>query len=83
MNKRDIAFIDVREEAECTLPSADGGSETSTRFCDLYRKEFKGTWMTGFKYTLETADYVIQNGISDLVCFGEAFIANADLVERF
>lgn len=48
-----------------------------------FRKMYKGTLMVNRGFTRETGNAIIESGIADLVSFGEPFIANPDLVERF
>ena len=51
--------------------------ETAKHFRSIY----KGTLMINFDAI--TANKVITDGIGDLVSFGEVYIGNPDLVERF
>ena len=53
------------------------------RFNDKYKSQFKGTWISGFGYTYDTATEHIQKGITDMVAFGWLYVTNADLVEKF
>lgn len=53
------------------------------RLLPIIRKLFKGSLMINATFTRETADQVIAAGEADLVSFGELFISNPDLVERF
>jgi N-ethylmaleimide reductase len=39
--------------------------------------------MTNGGYTLDSANAAISTGMADLVAFGNLYIANPDLVERF
>jgi N-ethylmaleimide reductase len=47
------------------------------------RREFSGAWMVNNGYTREMADEAVTSGYADLVAFGQLYIANPDLVERF
>ncbi len=47
------------------------------------RNVYEGNYMANLGYTKETANIAIQNGNADLVSFGDLFISNPDLVERF
>jgi N-ethylmaleimide reductase len=50
---------------------------------NIARNHFKGAlWVNG-GYDFETAQQAVQSGAADAVVFGKAFIANANLVERF
>ncbi len=48
-----------------------------------YRQFYKGTYMINRGFDKDTANRAIEDGIADLVSFGELYIANPDLVERF
>lgn len=48
-----------------------------------YRKLYNGTCMINGGFTRDSANLAIEEGYADIVSFGEAFIANPDLVERF
>ena len=47
------------------------------------KKQFGGVFIANEKYTQEQADQVIAAGEADAVAFGQLFIANPDLPERF
>lgn len=47
-----------------------------------FRPLYAGTLIVAGGYTLERANAVLQEGLADLVAFGQLFIANPDLVER-
>jgi N-ethylmaleimide reductase len=49
----------------------------------FFRPLFSGPIIVAGGYTLERANAVIEQGLADLVAFGQLFIANPDLVERF
>ncbi len=48
-----------------------------------YRGIYKGTLMINKGFTRDTANQAIKDGIADLVSFGDLYISNPDLVERF
>lgn len=41
------------------------------------------TLITSAGYTVDTAEAIIKDGLSDLVAFGKLFISNPDLVDRY
>ncbi|GAB3415509.1 alkene reductase [Massilia agilis] len=49
----------------------------------LFRPMYPGTLIVAGGYTLERANAVLSEGLADLVAFGQLFIANPDLPERF
>lgn len=71
LNKRDIAFVFTRD------PLDDG-----SLFPEL-KKHFDGVFIANQKFTKETAQKALNDGIADAISFGVPFIANPDLVERF
>jgi N-ethylmaleimide reductase len=54
--------------------------DLSARF---FRPLYPGTLIVAGGYTLERANAALQSGLADLVAFGQLYLANPDLVERF
>jgi N-ethylmaleimide reductase len=50
---------------------------------EAVRRLFRGPYIANGGYTRERAIQAVANGAADLVSFGELFIANPDLPERF
>lgn len=48
-----------------------------------FRNHYRGRIMANSGFSKESADAILKAGYADLVSFGEPFIANPDLVERF
>jgi N-ethylmaleimide reductase len=48
-----------------------------------FRPLYPGTLIVAGGYTLNKANSTLQEGLANLVAFGQLFIANPDLVERF
>jgi N-ethylmaleimide reductase len=73
-----LAYLHLIEPASSAgeHPSAD----LSARY---FRPLYPGTLMVAAGYTLERANAVLKAGLADLVAFGQPFLANPDLVERF
>ncbi len=44
---------------------------------------FQGPMMSNGGYNRETAEAAVASGLADLISFGQLFIANPDLVDRF
>ena len=55
-------------------------ADLSSRF---FRPLYPGALIVAGGYTLERANAALRTGLADLVAFGQLFIANPDLVERF
>lgn len=71
LNHQKLAFIELRE------PQAD------QLVTPHMRKHFKGALIGNDGYELETANAAIASGRMDAVSFGQKYISNPDLVERF
>ncbi|HEX7935233.1 MAG TPA: alkene reductase [Paraburkholderia sp.] len=71
LGKRKIAFIAAREALG------------ENRLGPQLKKEFGGPYIANEKFTMETAQHVLDAGEADAVAWGQLFIANPDLVRRF
>jgi 2,4-dienoyl-CoA reductase-like NADH-dependent reductase (Old Yellow Enzyme family) len=71
LGRRGIAFICARE------------SLGENRLGPELKEAFGGVYIANERFTQQTAEEVIAAGEADAVAFGQLFIANADLPERF
>lgn len=71
LGKRGIAFICTREY--------QGKDSISQKI----KEAFGGVFIANEKFTKESANEIISKGGADAVAFGQLFIANPDLPERF
>lgn len=75
---RNLAYLHLIE------PSAQHGEhampDLSAKF---FRPIYPGTLIVASGYTRERANAVLQAELADLVAFGQLFLANPDLVDRF
>ncbi|AGK58923.1 NADH:flavin oxidoreductase/NADH oxidase [Hyphomicrobium denitrificans 1NES1] len=71
MRRREIAFLCAREH--------EGADSIGPQL----KKIFGGVLIANEKFTKETAEAAINCGRADAVAFGQLFIANPDLPERF
>lgn len=69
--KRRIAFIFSREY------------QGSDSLGPILKREFGGVYIANEKFTKESAEKIISEGIADAVSFGLPFISNPDLPRRF
>lgn len=88
-NARSLAFIEVNE-----APTFDpvNWKAVGERFYAQYEKKslrehfkhkFTGAWITNFKQNFESGNLHIENKHADLVSYGELWVCNDNLVERF
>ncbi|WP_411744877.1 alkene reductase [Reinekea sp.] len=72
LSTRKIAFIFARED-----------TSTENTVGQLVRENFEGVYIANQQLTKESGEQLIENGRADAVSYGQLFIANPDLVERF
>jgi N-ethylmaleimide reductase len=73
-----LAYLHLIEPAQ---PQGEHPNpDLSARF---FRPLYPCTLIVASGYTQERANATLQSGIADLVAFGQMFIANPDLPERF
>jgi len=77
LGKRGLAYLHVMDQA------SRGASAMPAGFLEKLRAAYPGTLVAAGGLTLEGANRLISRGTIDLAAFGEPFIANPDLVERF
>jgi 2,4-dienoyl-CoA reductase-like NADH-dependent reductase (Old Yellow Enzyme family) len=71
LGKRGLAFLCARE------------FYAEDRLGPQLKKQFGGVYIANERYTQALAEQVIRDGEADAVAFGQLFIANPDLPERF
>ena len=69
--KRNLAFICARESLD------------EPRLGPMIKETFGGVFIANQKFTKATAEGLLAKGEADAVAFGQLFIANPDLVQRF
>lgn len=83
LSKRDIAYVHVIEPRSTAAGGGGPINEEAPNTTKLFRKAFKGVFISAGGYELETATQALANDGVDAVAFGRIFIANPDLPERF
>jgi len=71
LGKRKIAFIFTREHFN------------APPLTPALKKTFRGCLIANEQFTKESANHLLEEGTADAIAFGQAYIANPDLVERF
>jgi 2,4-dienoyl-CoA reductase-like NADH-dependent reductase (Old Yellow Enzyme family) len=77
LDKRDIAYLHLNDQATFGLPAIPDG------FIPKLRATFHGPLMLCGGYDADRAQHAINDGIADLVAFGVPYLANPDLPARF
>jgi len=75
LNKHDLAYLHVLEGDML-------GNEVKVDYTEL-RKSYTGFYMANSGYTQTTGEQSLNAGNADLIAYGQLFLANPDLVERF
>ena len=78
MATMNLAYLHLIEPAPST-----GEHPLPDLSAHYFRPLYPGTLIAAAGYTRERANDVLQQGLADLVAFGQPFLANPDLVERF
>ncbi|NML57678.1 alkene reductase [Chryseobacterium cheonjiense] len=81
LNSYNLAFIHIVGPAEDL--SGTPVEDLQDNYFAHFRNNYTGRIVANLGFTKESGNAIIQEGIADLVSFGEPFIANPDLVERF
>lgn len=76
LNDLNIGYLSIAEA------DWDNAPDLPIEFRQTLRETFHAPIMYAGKYTLEKANYVLENGWGDLFGFGRTFIANPDLPHR-
>ncbi len=71
LGKRRLAFLFAREHQGTDSMGAE------------LKKAFSGIYIANEKFTRQTAEEALKNGVADAISFGLLFIANPDLPRRF
>jgi N-ethylmaleimide reductase len=74
----DLAYLHLIEPVQ-----AQGEHPSPDLSAHFFRPLYPGTLIVAGGYTLERANAVLRSGEADLVAFGQLFLANPDLPERF
>jgi len=79
LSQRGIAYAHVIEPRV----GDEANGETAPRAAEIFRKAFRGVFISAGGYDAESADQAIAAGLADAVAFGRWFISNPDLPKRF
>ncbi|WP_373003198.1 alkene reductase [Sulfurimonas sp.] len=78
LNKYKLAYLHIIDALEGDIRHGANVVELS-----VLRKAYKGILITNGAYDKERGNKAIENNLADAVAFGELFISNPDLPERF
>lgn len=81
LNDYNLAFVHIVGPLEDL--SGTPVAELQENYFVHFRNNYSGRILANLGFSKETANAIVNDGTVDLVSFGEPFIANPDLVERF
>lgn len=76
LDQFDLAYLHVKEDSQGKDPQNLG-------FTPQMRKAYSGNLLINERFDFETGTAAVESGLADAVVYGQLFIANPDLVERF
>jgi len=82
LSNRGIAYAHLIEPRATSAGGSDAIENDLPNTSALFRKSFKGIFISAGGYTPENAKQVAENNQVDAVAFGRLFISNPDLPER-
>lgn len=82
LSQRGIAYAHLIEPRATAAGGSDAVAENAPCTSDLFRKSFKGVFISAGGYGAENAKAAVAGGQVDAVVFGRYFISNPDLPEK-
>ncbi|MDX1975224.1 MAG: alkene reductase [Rickettsiales bacterium] len=82
LSKRGIAYVHMIEPRATSAGGSDAVAQSAPSTSQIFRKSFKGAFISAGGYDAENAKQAVESGEVDAVAFGRHFIANPDLPER-
>lgn len=88
LNEKKLSFVELTEGfslegRDASLRKKFYENRTEKSFREVFKNKYNGTWITNHGFTQETGNDVIQKQQADLVSFGQLYVANDDLVNKF
>ena len=80
LNNYDLAYLHI---SGFTMASVADPLKLVLETAKHFRSIYKGTLMINKGFNAETANSALEDDVADLISFGEYYIGNPDLVERF
>lgn len=82
LSERCIAYVHMIEPRATGAGGGDGVLQDAPSTSEIFRKYFKGAFISAGGYDAENAKQAVESGAVDAVAFGRHFIANPDLPKR-
>lgn len=82
LSARGIAYAHIIEPRSSGAGGGDKVVQDAPTTSEIFRKHFKGVFISAGGYTPESAKEVVAKGNADAVAFGRYYISTPDLAER-
>lgn len=83
LNSHQIGYLHVIEPRSTSAGGDDKINTDAPLTSEIFRKVFKGIFISAGGYDRQTGENALQNNLADAIAYGRLFISNPDLVERF
>lgn len=82
LNRKQIAYVHMIEPRATGAGAGADTIQNAPSACDLFRRFFKGAFISAGGYIPDTAQEALATGQADAVAFGRFYISNPDLLDR-
>jgi N-ethylmaleimide reductase len=83
LNDYGLSYLHMIEPRSTTAGGNDKVDENAPDTAALFRKAFKGAFISAGGYTQESGEHAVVSGAADAIAYGRLYISNPDLAERF
>ena len=82
LNGFGLAYLHMIEPRSTTAGGNEDINQNAPLTADLFRKKFKGAFISAGGFTRELGEQAIIDGSADAIAYGRLYISNPDLAER-
>ncbi len=82
LNELGLAYLHMIEPRSTTAGGNEDINTEAPVTADIFRKIFKGAFLSAGGFTRELGEQAISNGSADAIAYGRLYISNPDLAER-
>lgn len=82
LNEFGLAYLHMIEPRSTSAGGSEDTNSNAPVTADLFRKAFKGPFLSAGGFTLALGEQAITSGSADAVAYGRLYISNPDLAER-
>lgn len=82
LNEFGLAYLHMIEPRSTSAGGNEDLNQDAPVTADLFRKTFKGAFLSAGGFTRELGEQAITSGSADAIAYGRLYISNPDLAER-